>query len=297
MSDVPCIDCGGPTAVWHTIGDRNRRLSGEQFTYVRCTSCGLIFLPDVPEDLGRYYPDEYYRLPASREELVAASRPHDAYKVDLLRPLMPSGRLVEVGPAIGGFAAIAQDAGYEVSAIEMDARASEFLRDVVGIPTTTTDDTEQALADGGPYDVIAMWHVIEHLRDPRGTVAAAAAALNPGGVLILGAPNPEAWQLRVFGKRWTHIDAPRHLCLIPISSLERWAADLGLEVVLVTTTDEGTLGWNQFGWSETLAHSVRSVKGGHALRAVGRAVTALAAPIERRGRNGTTYTVALRRPA
>ncbi|MBL7335179.1 hypothetical protein IL398_24135, partial [Escherichia coli] len=70
-----------------------------------------------------------------------------------------------------------------------------------------------------------------------------------------------------------------------------------LEVALVTTVDPGTLGWNRFGWRETLAHSVRSVKGGHALRAVGSVVARAAAPIERRGLRGSTYTVALRRPA
>lgn len=295
MSPEICPACGAAAAPWATAVDRNRRLTDERFAYARCESCGLIFLTNVPEDLGRYYPDEYYEMPPSRAALVAGAAPHDAYKIELLRPLAASGRLVEVGPAIGGFAALAQDAGYDVSAIEMDARASDFLRDVVGVPTVTTDDTAAALAAGGPYDVIAMWHVVEHLLDPRTTLAAAAQALRPGGILLVAAPNPEALQLRLFGRRWTHLDAPRHVSLIPLGVLERWAAELDLDVELMTTTDPGTLGWNRFGWTETLAHSVRSVKGGHALRMVGRALAALAAPLERRGRHGTTYTVALRR--
>ena len=102
--------------------------------------------------------------------------------------------------------------------------------------------------------------------------------------------------MRLFGARWTHLDAPRHLFLIPIDTLARAASDAGLEVAAVTTADAGTLGWNRFGWSETLAHSVRS-------RTRRTRCGSSAGPrrarrsVERRGRRGATYTVALRRPA
>jgi hypothetical protein len=122
-------------------------------------------------------------------------------------------------------------------------------------------------------------------------------SLAPGGVALIAAPNPEALQFRVFGSRWTHLDAPRHLFLIPIRTLSEAATGFGLEVVDVTTTDPGTFGWNVFGWRETMAHSARHRYPAHALRLLGTVPAKLAAPLERRGRHGTTYTVALRRPA
>ncbi len=296
MSAPACPNCGSATRPRLTARDRNRNLSDERFPYWQCVRCGVIFLSPVPADIGRFYPADYYALPATRDELVRVSRPHEAYKVELLRALAPAGRLVEVGPGIGGFAALAQDAGYAVEVVEMDARASAFLRDTVGVKVHETDDPATALRREAPFDAIAMWHVIEHLPDPFDALRAVAEALVPGGVALIAAPNPAALQFRLFGARWTHLDAPRHLFLIPIPALIDAAGALGLEVVDVTTTDAGALGWNLFGWRETLAHCFRNRYPAHALRLLGSVPAKLAAPLERRGRRGTTYTVALRRP-
>ena len=296
MNPPHCPYCGAAVQLRFTAADRNRNLASERFGYHECDGCGLIFLWPVPEELGRFYPPDYYELPVSRSDLVSRSWPHEAYKIELLRDLAPGRRLAEVGPGIGGFAALAQDAGYDVSVIEMDARACAFLERTVGVRVHHTEDAPGALQRAGPFDVIAMWHVIEHLRDPFGTLSAVAAALAPGGVAVIAAPNPEALQLRLFGRRWTHLDAPRHLFLIPIATLAEAATARGLEVAEVTTTDAGSLGWNRFGWRETLAHSVRGRYTAHALRLVGTVPAVLAAPIERRDRLGATYTMALRRP-
>jgi 2-polyprenyl-3-methyl-5-hydroxy-6-metoxy-1,4-benzoquinol methylase len=294
MSSVICKICGAPAVPALTAVDRNRRLSEERFTYHRCTSCATLQLAPVPADLGRYYPAEYYTVPEGRAAVVAAADT-ERYKLALIRPLVPAGRLVEVGPAVGGFAALMQDAGYETSAIEMDADCCRFLRDVLGIPVDETDEPARALTAGGPYDVIAMWHVIEHLPNPREVLEAAAAALAPGGVIVLAAPNPDAFQFRVFGRRWAHLDAPRHLVLAPLDAYVKVGAQLGLEVALATTRDEGTLHWNEFGWRETLAGfgGGRYVRGG--MRVIGSAMTRAVEPIERRDRQGSTYTLLLRR--
>jgi 2-polyprenyl-3-methyl-5-hydroxy-6-metoxy-1,4-benzoquinol methylase len=217
--------------------------------------------------------------------------------VQLVDGLARGRRLVEVGPGIGGFAALAQDAGYDVSAIEMDARACRFLDSEVGVAVHHTEDAAAALRRDGPFDVVAMWHVIEHLPDPFATLRAVADALVPGGVAVIAAPNPEALQLRRFGARWTPRDAPRPLVLNPHAALADAARAAGRALAAATTTDPGTLGWNRFGWSETLAHSARNRYAAHALRLLGRVPAAIADPVERRGRRGTTYTVALRRPA
>jgi 2-polyprenyl-3-methyl-5-hydroxy-6-metoxy-1,4-benzoquinol methylase len=297
MTAPDCPHCGAPTHRRLTAHDRNRNLSAERFEYWECPRCGTVFLSPVPQDIGRFYPADYYALPPSRSELVRLSQPHEGYKVELLRSLAPTGRLVEVGPGTGGFAALAQDAGYAVEVIEMDSRASRFLEEVVGVKVYETADAAGALRREGPFDVVAMWHVIEHLTDPFDALRAIAEALVPGGVAIIAAPNPEALQFRLFGARWTHLDAPRHLFLIPIRTLVEAAGELGLEVVEATTSDAGALGWNLFGWRETMAHSVRGRYPSHALRLLGTVPAALAAPLERRGQRGTTYTVVLRRPA
>ena len=276
--------------------DRNRRISDEHFEYRRCQACDSIVLAAVPEDIGRYYPHEYYSVPSSREELMITAAP-ERYKLDLVRSLVPRGRLIEVGPAIGGFAVHAQGAGYDTTAIEMDPACCGFLRDVVGIEVHETSDPAVALRDNAPFDVIAMWQVLEHLPDPVSVLVAAAAALAPGGVLVIAVPNPEALQFRMFGARWTHIDAPRHRSLIPARTVAAVGGRLGLEVAMLTTRDAGTLGWNWFGWRESLAGYSLHERGRRALRFAGSVVTRLMAPVERRRDNAATYTLVLRRPS
>lgn len=287
--------CGSRTTVAFVATDRNRRISAERFSYRRCVTCRTLSIVPQPEDISRYYPSEYYHLPTDRRELLAGAEP-EQYKLDIIRRFVAGGRLVEIGPAIGGFTVLAQEAGYSTSAIEMDSACCQFLRKVVGVEVHETADPISALAAHGPFDVVAMWHVIEHLRNPRQVLAAAAAALRPGGVVVLGAPNPDAFQFRIFGSRWTHVDAPRHFFLIPVDTLASAGRTAGLELGLLTTRDPGTLGWNVFGWRESLANFARGRYARYGLRLVGSVAARAMGPFDRRDRNGATYTLVLRRP-
>jgi hypothetical protein len=110
-------------------------------------------------------------------------------------------------------------------------------------------------------------------------------------------PNPEAFQFRALGARWPHVDAPRHLFLIPAAALEAKARALGLERAELTADDPGGRGWNAFGWQHLMIRPRSSTPAKLAALAVGRAVTAAMRPWERRPMRGATYTAVLRRPA
>ncbi|HZV72227.1 MAG TPA: glycosyltransferase [Conexibacter sp.] len=291
---APCRLCGREATLALVATDRNRRVSAEPFRYVRCATCGTVTLADVPDDLGRFYPPEYHGLPDSRAGAVARD-PNAPHRLALVRTLVPAGRLVEIGPSVGAFVALAQDAGYDTTAIEMDPGCCRFIRDVVGVPVAHTADPADAL--DGTYDAIVLWHVIEHLSDPAAFLARAAAALAPGGAIVLMAPNPESLQYRLLGRRWAHLDAPRHLALLPLDAVAEEAARHGLEVALATTADEDAIGSNGFGWRVSLGAAARNATLTRGLHLAGTAAAAALAPLERSGRRGSTYTLALRKPA
>jgi SAM-dependent methyltransferase len=292
---VTCPACGARAREAFRVGDRNRRLSAAEFTYRRCPDCGLVFLRPVPDDLGEYYRGGYYGGPQTREELAAGSV-HERYKLDLLRPFVPYGRLIELGGAMGGFAYQAQQAGYDVTVVEMDPDSCRFLEEVVGVRAVQSSDPAAALDElDGDADAIAAWHVIEHLPDPWSALEASARKLRPGGVLVLAAPDPGSVQARLFGRGWTHLDAPRHLQLIPRELLLKKARAAGLEPVLVTTRDEGGLFWNSFGWQQSLTNRVRGPRAKWLLMWTGRALSLAARPLERGADRGATYTVVFRR--
>ncbi len=290
-----CPTCAAASPLGFRTIDRNRRLGSTRFSYYACPACGTIFLSPVPADLGPHYPPDYYCIPASLAELTRCAEV-DRHKLGVLNQFSAPGRLLEIGPAYGYFAFLAKQAGFTVEAIEMDDRCSAFLRDTVGIPVAHTADTASALRTLGEFDVIALWHVIEHLPDPWPTLAAAAGSLRPGGILIIAAPNPEAFQFRVLRGRWTHVDAPRHVQLIPRGLLRRKLESGGLVQVHATTTDEAARGWDRFGWEMSLLgipprhHRLRRV-----LAPLVRLLAILMIPFDRRPGRGSAYTLVFRR--
>jgi SAM-dependent methyltransferase len=290
---MTCRLCGGPaaTAFWTT--DRNRGLSDERFEYRRCARCRTVYLENVPDDLARYYPDDYFVFPTVAElDRIART---ETYKMDALAGRARGGRLVEIGPGFGVFARRAAVAGFDVCGVEMDARCCAHLREVVGVEAVQTAAPETALAALAPSDVIALWHSLEHLPDPWALLAAAARNLRPGGLLVSAQPNPDALQLRVLGPRWPHVDAPRHLHLIPADTLRERAAGEGLTMVALSSDDGGARHWNAFGWGR----AVLPPAPGHLLAVggqyLGRLAALAAAPLERRPMRGSAYTIVLRK--
>jgi SAM-dependent methyltransferase len=247
-----------------------------------------VFLADVPADLARYYGGNYYGFDA-RGEPASRSNPFlrevEAYRVTLLRRYVEPGQLIEIGAGTGGFAAAAKDAGFDVTALEMDPRCCEYLAQRLEVNVEQTEQPAEALNTLPSARVVAMWHVLEHLRNPAEVLAAAADRLEPRGVLAIGAPNPRSLQFRLLGARWAHLDAPRHLCLIPAAALIEHMYSLGLRPLLLTTSDPFGRHCNLHGWTygfrQRPAHGPKPTKS-----PLGASITWLMGPIEHRGENG-----------
>jgi hypothetical protein len=275
--------------------DYNRRISDDVFDYYRCEFCDLLFLAPLPGDLGRFYPDDYYAIPRSirRLDQIAARQ---RYQIELVQEFVAGGRLLEIGPGFGIFAHLARKSGFAVETIEMDERCCHFLREVVGVGAIESDDPAEVLCHVEPQRVIALWHVIEHLPDPWLCLRRAAERLEPGGILVIAAPNPDAWQFRIFGARWPHLDAPRHVQLIPSELLARELSDAGLEPVMLTSNDPGGRGWNAFGWQRGLMNLTTKRPLRLAAWGIGWLVSRVTNVVESRGARGSTYTAVFRKP-
>lgn len=290
-----CPFCEGPSRAELVTRDRNRRCSGEAFEYRRCRSCHTIFLGNPPADLGRYYPRRYYSAPSA--ECLGHLARGERFKLELVLRWVRTGRLVEIGAGQGVFAWQTRRAGFDTVAIEMDPRSCTHLRKVVSVRAIQSDDPAGALWDLPSSRVVALWHALEHLPRPRRVLEAAAANLEPGGILVVAIPNPESFGFRVLRSRWPHLDAPRHLQLIPWQALSDAACALGLDLVDVSATDRGARGWNEFGWRHALVPIDARGPARYAAYAAGKATSLLLAPIERGGFRGSAYTAVFRKTA
>jgi SAM-dependent methyltransferase len=289
VSSAPaCPLCEGASSIAFAATDRNRAITNEQFSYHRCGLCEALFLAPVPADLARFYPSSYYGLPQADEldELARGER----HKIDLLLRHTEAGRLVEIGAGFGVFSRAARNAGFDVTAIEMDQRSVGYLETVVGVRAINSARPEEALRALPPSRVLAMWHSIEHLPQPWQVLERAAANLEPGGLLVVATPNPQALQFRLLGSRWAHLDAPRHLFLLPASALAARARELGLRCVSITTSDPAGRHWNRFGWEYALRRHPAVRPSTRATRMLSLLLTQALRAIEARGLNGTAYT-------
>ena len=294
MTDThPCPRCGASAPLFLVAADYNKRISDERFRYYRCPRDGFIFLDPIPDDLGIYYPESYYVLPNTMAEHAETAEHLQQWKLDTVLEHVSGGTLLEIGPAYGLFAFLAKRAGFDVTAIEMDARSSAYLRTSVGIKVVETSDTLSALDALPAFDVITMWQAIEHIPDPWETLAAVSRKLKPGGVLVVDTPNPAAFQFGALGRRWAHLDAPRHVALIPAPLLCAFMAEHGMTQLYLS--DTRAAGFNGFGWGYSFQNMVGDTAIGRLANVAGRALAKLLIPVERTGFRGATYVAAYKK--
>src|SRR5690242_8313388 len=121
VTSASCPYCQGSSHPFVSSTDRNRHTTTAVFHYYQCEGCGLVFMNPIPPDLIPFYEGGYQSIPRSLSELrqVAAE---ERYRMDPILKHKKGGRLLEIGPWIGIFSCNAKDAGFDVTAIEIDQK-------------------------------------------------------------------------------------------------------------------------------------------------------------------------------
>lgn len=149
-----------------------------------------------------------------------------ARRVEWLRRIVPSGRLLDVGAAYGLFVAAAGDAGFDAMGLEPAADCAAVARREFSA-RVETGHIETFDFPAQSFDVVTMLDVIEHFEDPRLAVDRAARLLRPGGLLVVETGDRNSIFARVCGSRWYFYDPPQHLTFFGRDSLSRMVADAG----------------------------------------------------------------------
>lgn len=285
-----CPQCDGTTARIFEARDLNRRVTDERFTYLRCRQCELVFLHPLPRDLARYYPPGYHQIPRSVEAL-ATNEAHERFKLEAIGAHGAGKALLEIGPSYGGFSTIAKRAGYRVTSLEMDADCCRFLNEAVGIDARHTTDVLAELEALQRFDVITLWHSLEHLPEPWEVLDALPGHLASGGILAIATPNPLSIQFRLFGAHWVHLDAPRHVALLPPAVLDERLGAQGLRRIHFTSCDQGAQDCNLLSWQISPKYRFPEwIRGGFPQR-IARYVLATLQRYEMQDPRGCAYTV------
>jgi SAM-dependent methyltransferase len=241
----------------------------EEFPYAECAGCGTCRLLEVPGNLGRYYPRDYYSVDLDPERELGRSGVRQfaaavgrsrllgrdlvgRSSVTLLRrrqfqtlmtllcsvrraglPRGPDTRILDVGSG----------SGMLVYALSLSG-----LRDVTGVDPFGGED--RTLDSGarllnreldevdGHYDLVMFHHSFEHVLDPMLAVNQAVSLLSPAGRLLVRMPTVSSEAFERYGQQWVQFDAPRHITVFSRPGMDRLAATAGLEVV--DTWDDST---------------------------------------------------------
>ena len=211
-----------------------------RFSFVRCDSCALVYQnPRIPAaSIADWYDDEYLAHRKKQDWGVlsplvnwAMSR-HDRRKLALLRTLLPLSeetRVLDVGCGAGTFLAlVAERFGCHVTGVDFkDLSSSPWMR---GVEFRCGCLSDQRFGERR-FDLITMWHFLEHDYEPRRTLAKARELLADHGRLVIEVPNLDSASFRWFGERWPGLQAPQHTVLFSTSTLRAMALREGYDVV------------------------------------------------------------------
>ena len=206
---------------------------------VRCEECGLARLDPQPsgDELNRYYPENYWFAPdgsaaGGMEEAYRrlVLRDHVRFVAEALRHSRARGPLLDVGCGGGLFIGMMRERGSRALGLDSSREAAAIAWRRLQGPAMAADLENAPLRDGS-IGAITMFHVLEHLPDPRAYLAAAHRLLADDGRLIAQVPNAASWQFRLLGRSWNGVDVPRHLFDFRDRDLEKLLDACGFKVV------------------------------------------------------------------
>jgi 2-polyprenyl-3-methyl-5-hydroxy-6-metoxy-1,4-benzoquinol methylase len=242
-----CPVCGGrELKVWIRTTDLFQSKPG-QFTLDRCFSCGHVFQnPRLSlAGLEFYYRDFYDGLGALDSERLFQAGP-DSYlrRAEAVRRLAQPTRWLDVGAAYGHFCCYARSIfpNTEFDGLDMNCSIDEAVRTGWVNRGFRGQFPEIAPQLAGQYDVVSIFHCLEHVLEPAEEIRSAHTVLAPNGLIIIEVPNPECWFGRVFRRFWWSWVQPQHLNLLSPGNLSHMLRQNGFEPVLL----EGTYVQKQF---------------------------------------------------
>jgi SAM-dependent methyltransferase len=255
----------------------------EAFVYDTCASCGTLALRDVPEDLGQYYPSDYYSVDADPEQalgrpgvrqfasVVARSVLFGRHRVaSMARRVVRMRQFHSYVIALDGMAAAGLPAGRDSAVLDVGCGSGIMVyalglagvRTSVGVdpfaPGDRTFDNGAVLLRRdledveGSFDLIMFHHSLEHVPDPETSLRTAIDKLSPQGRILVRMPTASSEAFATYGSDWVQLDAPRHITIFTRDGVERLAERVGL--VVDDVRDDSTS--FQFWGSEQVRRSI-----------------------------------------
>jgi len=193
-------------------------VSGEDFTLIENKEFG--FLETIPqpklEDLSKYYQSEDYISHTNTKRNWFEKAYHLVRQYALKQKLtlinsfkLDTKNLLDIGCGTGHFLEVCKNNGWTITGIEPDDSARKIANTLTD--NCVLNDSELKNLPKSSFDVITLWHVLEHLPNIKEQLETITGLLKPDGVLIIAVPNYKSYDAKYYKSFWAAFDVPRHL--------------------------------------------------------------------------------------
>lgn len=218
LTRIECPLCGNSES-FDVMRVQDWLVTQNWFTLMECPRCtGRFIQPFPPEDeLPAYYHSEAY-ISHTDTQKGLINRLYRLARKETLRSKqrriekaggLKNGKLLDIGAATGHFMHTMEQSGWDVTGVEPDEGARQKAKEQFGLTLLPRVDLETLPEKS--FDVITLWHVLEHIHDLHGTLEQIRRLLKPSGILVVAVPNYLSYDARYYGKYWAAWDPPRHL--------------------------------------------------------------------------------------
>ena len=245
-----CIVCHTPMRYHEKYKDIKRVHGG--YSLLMCPKCQLAKTDPFPENssMKELYSSRTYRDQGSRFIPLAEMgiRFFRKFRQKRIERFILKGRILDIGCGRGEFLSLMKERGWEAIGLELNEETAWNARKVFGLEIRTGSLMDAQFEDNF-FDVITLWHVLEHLPDPVQTIEECRRILKPGGLFVIAFPHFDSLQARISGKYWFHLDLPYHLFHFTDKNLESFLRKFSLRVM---KAKQFSFEFNPFGYLQSL---------------------------------------------
>ncbi len=237
LTSIPCPVCRHEKS-FDVMRVQDWLVTGEWFTLMECPRCSARFIQPFPqaEKLTAYYKSPDYISHTDTHKGLISRLYHIARKKTLLDKKnlieietgLMKGKVLDVGAGTGHFLHTMKKTGWMVTGVEPDLEAREQAKKNTGIELFPLEMLETF--EDKSFDVITLWHVLEHIHDLHGIMQQLKRLLTERGKLIAAVPNYLSYDAQYYGKKWAAWDAPRHLYHFTPKTMSHLMADYGFRM-------------------------------------------------------------------